>query len=101
MEEIYLKLILKEEYKDFITKAVEYLKDDEECMIDDIPEIVKAVSIATILIGFTKKPVNLEEYKIKLENKSIKVNTSDFCNEFKKYITKVETIKLNMLKDII
>lgn len=100
MEEILLRLILQEDYKDFIAKTVEYFKEDEECMVDDAPDIIKAMSIATILIGFTKKPVNLDEYEVKLKKKSIKVDTKDFCKLFKKYIEKVEKIKLDMLKEI-
>lgn len=100
MEEIFLRFILQEDYEEFVKKNVEYFKEDEECMIDDIPDIIKAMSIATILIGFTKKPVNLNEYKVKLKKKNIKVNTKDFINVFKKYIDKVEDAKLDMLKDI-
>ena len=100
MEEILLRLILKENYNDFVTKSVKYFKDDKECMITDVPDIIKAMSIATILIGFTKKPVNLDEYEVNLEDKTIKVNTKDFCSVFKEYIQKVEEVKLDMLKDI-
>lgn len=100
MEEIFLRFILQEDYEEFVKKNVEYFKEDEECMINDIPDIIKAMSIATILIGFTKKPVNLNEYKVKLKKKNIKVNTKDFINVFKKYIDKVEDAKLDMLKDI-
>lgn len=101
MEEIIMRLILKEDYKKFITNIVKYSGKYEECMVDDIEEILKAMSIAIILIGFTKKPVNIDEYNIKLkDNKNIKINTKDFCNEFKEYIQKVEDLKFNMLKDI-
>lgn len=100
MEEILLRLILKENYEEFLTDAVRFLKEDEECMVDDMSDIIKAISIATILIGFTKKPVNLDKYSVKLNHKTIKVDTKNFCNVFKNYIEKVEQIKLNMLKEI-
>lgn len=100
MEEILMRLILEGDYKDFITEAVRYFKEDEECMVDDTPDIIKGMSIATLLIGFTKKPVNLDEYEIKLKKKNIKVDTKDFCKVFKKYIEKIEKIKLDMLKEI-
>lgn len=100
MEEIILRLILGEDYTRFITEAVRYLKEDEKCKITDTPDIIKAMSIAILLIGFTKKPVNLEEYEIKLRKRKIKVNTNDFCSVFKDYIEKVEEVKFNMVKDI-
>ncbi|MBE5806481.1 MAG: hypothetical protein E7313_07260 [Clostridiales bacterium] len=100
MDEILLRIILEDDYKKFITDAVRYFKDDEECMVTDSTEIIKAMSIATILIGFTKKPVNLDEYNVKLKNRNLKVNTKDFCIKFKEYIEKVEKVKLDMLKEI-
>lgn len=100
MEETILRLVLKEDYNEFITDSVKYFKEDEDCKIYDIPDIIKAMSIATILIGLTKKPVNIDEYRIKINKKMLKVNTKDFCNVFKKYIEKVEKTKIDMLNDI-
>lgn len=102
MEEILMRLILDSDYTEFITEAVRYFKDDEECMVYDTTDIIKGMSIATLLIGFTKKPVNLDEYEIKLRKrkKNLKVETKDFCKVFKKYIEKVEEIKLDMLNEI-
>ena len=100
MEEIITRLLLEEDYNEFISKIIEYFKEDKKCKIDDTPDIIKAMSIATILIGFTKKPVNLDEYEIKLKKRKLKVDTEDFCKVFKKYIEKIEKIKLDMLNEI-
>lgn len=102
MEELFMRLILDKDYTEFMTEAIEYFKEDEECKINDLTDIIKGISIATLLIGLTKKPVRLNEYEIKLKNKrkKIKVNSKEFCIVFKKYIEKVEKVKLDMLKEI-
>lgn len=97
-----MRIILEGDYTEFITEALRYFKEDNECKVYDSTDIIKGMTIATLLIGFTKKPVNLDEYEIKLRKrkKNLKVDTKDFCIVFKKYIEKVERIKLDMLKEI-
>lgn len=50
MEELFMRLILDKDYTEFMTEAIEYFKEDEECKINDLTDIIKGISIATLLI---------------------------------------------------
>lgn len=101
-----LKTILGEgNYNELTTKALHYFGDRQECTfhekLDDIEPIMESCCIAILLIGISKKPVNIEEYRITLaEDRELNVKTKEFCFDFEKYIQGVEEYKIGLLRKI-
>ena len=94
-------LIGKENFLQFITKIARDYRSDS-LYIEDVELIVNAYSIAILLIGFTKKTVEIDEFKIKLDsNDDIPVNIKNFCENYKTYIQKIEESKFDLLRKII
>lgn len=103
---IILKNILgKELYSELIAESAIYFAEHKETNLDksieDIPAILEACCIALLLIGISKKPINIDEYIVNFEeNRKTSIGTKEFCQVFKKYIDKVEEFKIDMLKRI-
>ncbi|MFR2788082.1 MAG: hypothetical protein ACLTBX_04765 [Clostridia bacterium] len=97
-----LKLILGEkEYREIITKtAKEYKKDNYS--LDDFEIIIESYFVAILLIGFSKKAIDIDKYVIKLVDKvNINISIKDFCEKYKKYIDDVEEYKFELLRNLI
>ncbi|HJJ12574.1 MAG TPA: hypothetical protein OIM48_04645 [Clostridiaceae bacterium] len=97
-----LKLILGEkEYREIITKtAKEYKKDNYS--LDDFEIIIESYFVAILLIGFSKKAIDIDKYVIKLVDKvDINISIKDFCEKYKKYIDDVEEYKFELLRNLI
>lgn len=97
-----LELILgKEECERIITQAVnEYHQKDYN--LDDFEIIVESYFIAILVIGFSKKKLEIDKYAIHLVNESdININTKEFCEKYKKYIEEVEQYKFELLRKLI
>lgn len=97
-----LELILgKEECDKIITQAVnEYHQKDYN--LDDFEIIVESYFIAILLIGFSKKKLEIDKYDIHLGKESdININTKEFSKKYDKYIEKVEQYKFDLLRKLI
>ena len=58
--------------------------------------------MSILVIGFSKKKVEIDKYDIHLSRKpNINIDVSKFCEDYKKYIDKVEQYKFNLLRRII
>lgn len=101
-----LKTILGEDdYNELTTKTLHYFCNRQECTfnedLNDIEPIMEACCIAILLIGISKKTVNIEEYRITLDkDRELKVGTKEFCFDFEKYIQEVEEYKIGLLRKI-
>ena len=110
MEEEKVNIILREIigndlYNDLIHEAGFYFINDSNCRLNkdmsDIEPILNACCTAILLIGISKKPVNIRSYIIHLsKERKIKINTEDLCRKFEKYIVNVENFKFKLLKEI-
>lgn len=68
----------------------------------DINSIIESYFIAILIIGFAKKQIDIDQYKIHLKNNiNIKIDTKDFCKKYQKYINGVENFKLEMLRQLL
>lgn len=97
-----LELILgKEECDKIITQAVkEYHQKDYN--LDNFEIIVESYFIAILLIGFSKKKLDIDKYAIHLVKESdITINTKEFCEKYKEYINNVEKYKFDLLRKLI
>ncbi len=97
-----LELILGEEdCKELITKAVkEY--NQGAYSLNNFEIIMDSYFVAILLIGFSKKKVEIDKYAIHLMNKpDINIDAKWFCEEYKKYIDKVEKYKFDLLRELI
>lgn len=97
-----LKLILgEEEYEEILTKtAKEYNKGNYS--LDDFEIIIDSYFVAILLIGFSKKKIDIDKYVIKLVNKvDINISIKDFCEKYKKYINDIEEYKFELLRNLI
>lgn len=97
-----LKLILGDEvYTQLITDTVrEY--NNTKLRINEVEPIIESYFIAILLIGFSKKQVNIDNYTIHLINKSnIKIDTNEFCKKYENYINTVENFKLDLLRQLL
>lgn len=106
MEENNIQRILKEiigeaEYDNLISDIVnEYSDTDYE--LDVAEPIINSYIIAILLIGMSKKAVNIDNYNIHLiNNENLKINTLDFCKDYSHYINKVENFKLDLLRKLL
>ena len=105
MEENYkviLQLILgEEEYVELFSKAFKEYADGN-CTVGDFEVIMEYYLKFILLIGFSKKKVEIDKYEIHLHRKpNINIDTNKFCEDYKKYIDKVEQYKFNLLRKII
>lgn len=97
-----LELILgKEQCCEIITKTVkEYVKGDYS--LNNFEIIMESYFIIILIIGFSKKKINMDKYAIHIANKpDIYIDTRDFCQEYKKYIDNVEKYKFDLLRHLI
>lgn len=105
MKENYQKIleliIGKEECEKIITKtAKKYNKGGYS--INNFEIIMESYFIAILLIGFSKKKVEIDKYSIHFVNKpDININTKEFCEEYKDEIDKIEDYKFNLLRRLI
>ena len=97
-----LELIIGEkECKKIITKtAKKYNKGGYS--LNNFEIIMESYFIAILLIGFSKKKVEIDKYSIHFVNKpDININTKEFCEEYKDEIDKIEDYKFNLLRRLI
>lgn len=94
-------IIGREKCEQLITQIVrEYCKKGFN--IDDFEYIRDAYFIVILIIGFSKKQVDIDKYNIHLIKKTdITVDIKDFCERYKKYIDEVEKCKFDLLRKII
>ena len=97
-----LELIIgKEEYESVINKAAKEYQDGNYSL-EHFEVILESYFIAILLIGFSKKKIDIDKYAIHLLNKpDIIIDTREFCENYKKYIDKVEDYKFRMLRELI
>lgn len=70
--------------------------------VNDFEYIMKSYFTAILIIGFSKKKVDIDKYCIHLINKpDINIDIKDFCNLYKDYINQVEKYKFDLLRKII
>lgn len=105
MDENYqaiLQLILgADEYTEIFAKACKEYGDDKY-KISDFEVIIEYYLKTILLIGFSKKKVEIDKYEICLKrNPNITIDVNKFCEDYKKYIDKVEQYKFNLLRRII
>ena len=68
----------------------------------DIDIIMESYIIAILVIGFSKKQVDIDKYKIHLkDNTDLKIDTKSFCKKYEKYISYVENFKLDLLRQLL
>lgn len=106
MEENYqaiLQLILgEEEYTEILARACKEYGEDDKYKISDFEVIIEYYLKTILLIGFSKKKVEIDKYEICLKrNPNITIDVNKFCKDYKKYIDKVEQYKFNLLRKII
>lgn len=97
-----LELIIgEEECKRIITKtAKKYNKGGYS--LNNFEIIMESYFIAILLIGFSKKKVDIDKYSIHFVDKpDININTKEFCEEYKDEIDKIEDYKFNLLRKLI
>jgi len=103
---IMLKNIIGDDnYNNLIKELGYYFLEEPSCnlnnTIEDIEPILDYCCTAILLIGISKKPVNIDKYRIKLDDtREIIVDTQEFCNKFENYLQKVERFKFDLLKKI-
>lgn len=97
-----IKLILGEEfYTRLITDIIrEY--GDTKLKIHEAEPILESYFKAILLIGFSKKKIEIDYYKIHLNSKqNIEINTKKFCRDYEAYINKIENFKIELLKQLL
>lgn len=96
-----LELIIgTDEYNNLITDTVkEYNK--KEYNIDDAELILKSYIIAILVVGFSKKQLDINKYSIHLiEKPIIEIDKKEFCKNYKRYINMVENYKFELLRKL-
>ncbi len=105
MKENYQKIleliIGKEAFESIITKtAKKYNKGGYN--INNFEIIIESYFIAILLIGFSKKKIDIDKYSIHFVNKpDININTKELCEEYKDVIDKIEYYKFDLLRKLI
>lgn len=97
-----LELIIgEEECKRIITKtAQKYNKGGYS--LNNFEIIMESYFIAILLIGFSKKKIDIDKYSIHFVNKpDININTKEFCEEYEEEIKKIEDYKFSLLRKLI
>lgn len=99
--QIIQNLIGNEDFNELIHKvAEEYV--DRNLPLKEIEPILETYCIAILLIGFSKKSVEIEKCKIALSNnKNIFIRSEDVCKKYGEYIKKIEDSKFELLRKII
>ena len=105
MDENYqaiLQLILgADEYTEIFARAFNEYKDGNY-KVGDLDVIIEHYLMSILVIGFSKKKVEIDKYDIHLNRKpNINIDANKFCEDYKKYIDKVEQYKFNLLRRII
>lgn len=97
-----LKLILgNKEYTQLITDTVREYKN-MNWKLDDAELIIETYFMAILLIGFSKKQIQIDKYRIHLLNEvELEINTKEFCKKYEKYIDKVENYKFDLLRQLL
>ena len=97
---IILKQILGEsEYSNLVETIHEELNKNN---LNNDEIIVTTHLIVILLIGFSKKQVNIDYYYIHLLNNSeIKCNIKRLLKKYGNYINEIENFKINLLRQII
>ena len=97
-----LELIIgEEECKNIITKTAKKYNQGGYSL-NNFEIIMESYFIAILLIGFSKKKVDIDKYSIHFLNKpDININTKELCEEYKEEIDKIEDYKFNLLRKLI
>lgn len=99
--QIIQNLIGNDNFNELIHEVIqEYV--DKDLPLKEIEPILETYCIAILLIGFSKKPVEIEKCKIILSNnKNIFIKSEDLCEKFGEYIKQIEDSKFELLRKII
>lgn len=105
MKENYQKIleliIGEEECKKIITKTAKKYNQGGYSL-NNFEIIMESYFIAILLIGLSKKKVEIDKYSIHFVNKpDININTKELCEEYKDEIDKIENYKFNLLRRLI
>ncbi|MCI8999648.1 MAG: hypothetical protein HFJ26_01625 [Clostridia bacterium] len=105
MEESYQKIleliIGKEECEKLITKIAKRY-NEETYTISNFEIIMQSYFITILLMGFSKKKIDIDKYSIHFIDKpEININTTEFCKEYEEEIEKVEEYKFDLLRKLI
>jgi len=99
--QIIQNLIGNEDFNELIHEVVEEYVD-KSLPLKEIEPILETYCIAILLIGFSKKSVEIEKCKISLSNnKNIFIKSEDVCKKYGEYIQKIEDSKFELLRKII
>ena len=99
--EILKTLLGEETLKKLITKiSREY--QEKITALEDVELITNAYTIAILLIGFSKKSVEIKKCKIELsENPKFEIDANCICKNYEEYINKIEEKKFELLREIV
>lgn len=98
-----LRLIIgEEEEKKLITKSVKEYNKSGKYSIKDAESIIDSYMIAILLIGFSKKKIDMNKYAIHFVNKpEIEIDAKKFSEDYKSYIDKVEDFKFELMRKLL
>lgn len=99
--QIVQSILGNENFKKLIHEVVEEYSD-RNLFLKEIEPILETYCIAILLIGFSKKSVEIEKCKIALSNnENIFIKSEDVCKKYGDYIQKIEDSKFELLRKII
>lgn len=100
-QEILELIIGKEECEKIVTKIAKRYNEGIYT-ISNFEVIMQSYFIAILLMGFSKKKIDIDKYSIHFVDKpEININTKEFYEEYKEEIEKVEEYKFDLLRKLI
>ena len=97
-----LELIMGQEDCDKLITKIAKRYNEETYTISNFEIIMQSYFIAILLMGFSKKKIDIDKYSIHFIDKpDISINVKEFCKEYKEEIEEVEEYKFDLLRKLI
>ena len=75
-------------------------QNKEKVELYDFAEVFKKYCLIILMLG-TSKRIDMENFKVKLEDKTILLNGFEFAKQYEKFIRLVECQRFEILKSIL